>query len=656
VNNGLGGTGTATDRIRAMVSLAAAAGSDPTNLDKWNAVTNVLDVDNFITYLLANWFAGNTDWPGKNWYATHRVPDGQWRFHSWDAEHVLEGGNDVGESPSDIHNKLAQNVEYRMRFADLIYRSFFHGGPLTYPASADRFIVRMNQVERAIVGESARWGDNRQSRPYTEQDWLDTQEGKLSDYFPTRADRVLGWLRGAGLYPTSEPPEFVVKGSPQHGGSVISGDPVSMTGGSGTVWYTVDGTDPRMPGSGGQAGEEFAFVTEDASKKVLVPTASIGDTWNAVDFDDAAWTSGFGGVGYERSTGYEQFFDIDMLDVMYGRNTTCYIRIPFDVTPETLIEASGLRLKIRYDDGFVAYINGVEVQRAMFDGTPSWNSGAASSHSDLDAIDFETFDISGAITHLQLGRNILAIQGLNAGATSSDFLISAELTSTTGGGGAVPSGVASTAIRYAGPLSLSESTRIKTRAFDGGAWSALNEAVFSVGPVAESLRISEVMYHPADPIAEYVELTNIGNETINLNLVSFTDGIDFTFSGTELAPGGYVVVVRDLASFEAAYGDGIDVAGQYVGNLDDAGERIELQDASGQIIQRFRYRDNWYDVTDGQGFSLTVKDVRTASRDKLDDKSLWRPSAQAGGSPGSDDTGLVPELGSVVINEILANP
>ena len=48
-----------------------------------------------------------------------------------------------------------------------------------------------------------------------------------------------------------------------------------------------------------------------------------------------------------------------------------------------------------------------------------------------------------------------------------------------------------------------------------------------------------------DPNEEYIELTNIGAETININLVSFTNGIDFTFPNIDLAPGEYTVVVEN---------------------------------------------------------------------------------------------------------------
>ena len=57
----------------------------------------------------------------------------------------------------------------------------------------------------------------------------------------------------------------------------------------------------------------------------------------------------------------------------------------------------------------------------------------------------------------------------------------------------------------------------------------------------------------------------------------------------------------------------------------------------------------------GWASRLTVKDPRTVDPNAYNDKSLWRPSAKAGGSPGTDDSGQVPALGSVVINELLAN-
>ena len=151
------------------------------------------------------------------------------------------------------------------------------------------------------------------------------------------------------------------------------------------------------------------------------------------------------------------------------------------------------------------------------------------------------------------------------------------------------------------------------------------------------------MYHPFaaadsdDPNEEYVELKNIGTESINLNLVSFTNGIDFIFPNTELAPSQYVVVVEDISTFEAKYGGGIDIAGKYSGKLDNNGERIRLEDAIGQPVLDFSYKDGWFDITDGEGFSLTIIDPAEPNRDGWSQKDSWRPSAYIGGSPGTDD-------------------
>jgi hypothetical protein len=203
------------------------------------------------------------------------------------------------------------------------------------------------------------------------------------------------------------------------------------------------------------------------------------------------------------------------------------------------------------------------------------------------------------------------------------------------------------ALKYASPIALAQSMRVRARAFYGQ-WSAVHEATFAVGPVAESLRISEIMYHPAntgnpdDPNTEYIELTNIGTEPINLNLVRFTNGIDFTFPSTELSPGAYCLVVRDIAAFQAKYGwvsnPPVQIAGQYSGSLANDGERIELVDAIGTTIQDFRYEDDWYDNTDGGGYSLVIVDPASADLGQWSQQTGWRASTKKDGSPGAADT------------------
>jgi len=640
--------------------------------EPYESLQEVLDVPNLIDYMITNFYVGNTDWAHQNWYATfNRVdPDGRWRYHSWDAEHVMEGLNDnvTGKNnsggPTALHRRLTDNAEYRMLFADHVHRHFFNGGVLTPTGATDLYRIRLDDVDRAVVGESARWGDNHRSTPYTRNvEWIRERDWLLSEYFQKRTALVLNQLKSRGWYPNVDTPTFYINGSYKHGGRISKHDTLSMRASTGTIWYTLDGADPRQAATTSEDDTRTTLVAENADKRVLVPTGYISINWKSGGYyNDSSWMACAGtpgGVGYERRSGYEDFIRLDLEEWMYARTTSCYIRIPFTFngSPD---DFNFMTLNVRYDDGFVAYLNGTEVARRNFNGTPAWNSRASSTHSDSQAVDFEVINISEHLSRLKRGSNLLAIQGMNSSTTSSDLLISAELIAGQGAS-AGDGGISSGAIRYTSPVALTQSAAVKARVLNGNTWSALNETIFALGPVAENLRISEIMYHPqaltdaGEPNEEFIELTNIGTETINLNLVRFANGIDFTFPSLDLAPGEYAVVVQDREAFEARYGTEILIAGQYAGRLNNAGERIVLQDALGQTILGFDYSDGWRSLTDGFGFSLTIIDPANPDLGGWDEKDSWRASAYLGGSPGWDDSGILPHPGDVVINELLAN-
>ena len=638
----------------------------------------LLDVDNLIDFMILEYYSGDRDGPGSrfgnipnNTFSIYdrANPDG-FKFFHHDNEHSLgtsrsevnmvtpftSAGSQLRYfNPHWLHEQLAAaNADYRMRFADRVYKHFFGDGLLTPGTAQSRLQNRVDQIELAIVAESARWGDSKRSAPFTRDvHWRPEINRILNSYMPSRTNVVLNQFKSVGWYPGVEPPAFSRAGGHSDGGFSLA-----MSAPAGTIYYTLDGSDPRPSGTPQiQVDTGTTLVAENAEKRVLVPVRSAGDSWkNRTGFSDRTWTrvSGNpGGVGYETASGYEHLISLDVESQMYTRNATCYIRIPFTVSgnPEEFIY---MTLNIRYDDGFIAYINGTEVSRRNFTGRVAWSSAASASHVDSEAEQLESIDISTSLNLLQRGANLLAIQGMNSAATSGDFLISAELLA----GAAEQEPEAdnlSAASTYSGPIMLDTSTHVKARVLRGRAWSALNEAVFAVGPVAENLRITEIMYHVPDPKEEFIELLNIGAETINLNLVSFTDGIDFTFPNLELAADEYVVVVRDRGKFEARYGANVNVAGQYSGRLDNAGERIRLEDAIGRTILDFAYKDGWRSLTDGDGFSLAVIDPTNTDPDSLDLKDSWLASAYVGGSPGQDDSGIVPYPGAVVINELLAH-
>ncbi|MEC9053711.1 MAG: PQQ-dependent sugar dehydrogenase, partial [Verrucomicrobiota bacterium] len=81
----------------------------------------------------------------------------------------------------------------------------------------------------------------------------------------------------------------------------------------------------------------------------------------------------------------------------------------------------------KYDDGFIAYLNGVRVTAANSPAQPGPSSAASSNNSDSRALQFEQFDLSSFLPLLKPGANMLAIHGLNDGTGSSDFLIVPQL-------------------------------------------------------------------------------------------------------------------------------------------------------------------------------------------------------------------------------------
>jgi hypothetical protein len=158
----------------------------------------------------------------------------------------------------------------------------------------------------------------------------------------------------------------------------------------------------------------------------------------------------------------------------------------------------------------------------------------------------------------------------------------------------------------------------------------------------KALRISEIMYHPADPGTglypedlEYIELLNIGDSDVSLQGVRFTQGIDFDLPNRTLGAGACVVVAKspDALALVTDF-TGVTVLGPYQGRLSNGSERIKLEDRGSNTILDFTYQDDWHAATDGGGYSLEVIDPVNTPPQEYHKKSRWQASGMLGGSPG----------------------
>lgn len=176
----------------------------------------------------------------------------------------------------------------------------------------------------------------------------------------------------------------------------------------------------------------------------------------------------------------------------------------------------------------------------------------------------------------------------------------------------------------------------------------------------QDLRITEIMYHTAgdNSLAEFLELHNAGNAPLSLNGVYFEAGQPFAdrfdLPNVSLDAGEYAVIVKDTSTFNTVYGNGIRILDEWGdGGLSNKGETITLKDASGQIIQQFRYDDggDWPQEADGDGPSLEIIDIAG----NYDNGLNWRASSLPGGSPGAEPDLDLDGDGLTASQELAAN-
>ncbi|MGH8004224.1 MAG: alkaline phosphatase D family protein [Limisphaerales bacterium] len=147
-------------------------------------------------------------------------------------------------------------------------------------------------------------------------------------------------------------------------------------------------------------------------------------SWNLPGYDDSGWPSGSGILGFG-----EVYI---ATAVPYGPDAnnkyiTTLFRHSFQLNSDPA-QITQLTLSANYDDGFVAYLNGVEIARRGIPGGAVLHSTLASSH---EGGVYEAIDISAYIGNLIQGTNILAVEVHQTTANSTDLVWDGELISSS---------------------------------------------------------------------------------------------------------------------------------------------------------------------------------------------------------------------------------
>ncbi len=562
----------------------------------------LLDPENLMDYMACTYYTGDPDAPISAWaHFSNNVfaiynraePEGfTWYRH--DAEHSLGANGGLNEArlltdardrrigeewrhfnPAWLHLRLTAHPEYLMQFADRVTAYFFHDGVLSPEKNIERWMERANQIDLAVIAASARWGDAQREPPRTKDDWQRQVDYMVGTYFPQRTQIVLDQMRSVNMYPDQAVVSFN-----QHGGDVEPGFRLVMAqsnGAPGTIYYTRDGSDPRLWGGGlNPVAEIFTddtvattFIARGATWRYLDDGSNQGTAWREPGFADGSWDQGPAQLGYgDGDEATEIGFGPDEDD----KYPTAYFRRSFAVDDAS--EVIDLTVRLLRDDGAVVYLNDVEIVRSNLPaGAIGYRTYATASVGGADESTYYAFDVDPDL--LVDGTNVVAVEVHQINATSSDTSFDLELVGLEAGAASPP-------------VVLNESATVRARVRDGGAWGAMTEARFLIG--LDGLVINEFMAANTatieDPDEEgefpdWIEIYNGTDAVLDLGGMYLTDDLlnlrEWQIpAGVTIGVGEYLIVWAD--------DDGTQGPLHTNYKLSQSGEAIALVDRDGLTI------------------------------------------------------------------------
>ena len=243
---------------------------DLTDPEDFQKLEQQVDMANFADYLLPLIWIANRDWPHNNWRAARHKSDGPFRFYAWDSEHAFQAGtshntinNELGSGNNAdlavLFNQLRKGPEFNLLFADRVHRHFYNDGGLTDAAIRETYDELYDTV-RGTVSLNKNWGLN----------WI-----------KNRRRNMMKHLKDANLAASDTAPTFN-----QFGGLVPGGFNLKLTATKGDIYYTTDGSDPRVRFANSVSGTSSKYdraggVTLTRGAQVKARTLN-GGKWSAL--------------------------------------------------------------------------------------------------------------------------------------------------------------------------------------------------------------------------------------------------------------------------------------------------------------------------------------------------------------------------------------
>ena len=522
-------------------------------------------------------------------------------------------------SPAELFWRLTKNPEFKMLVADLYYKHLMkEGGALTAPVAKARFEKRMAEIDSVVVAEAARWSQNRDN-PWKYENWQSACNGRLK-FIDDRGSHMLSQYRARGWYPSIDAAKAVngLGGTIADGTQFGAEDRIYLTGGTqGKVYYTLDGSDPRLT-DGSVAASAIEYMggspvpvdvkafDKGSDWKYFDAGSKPADDWMAADYDDSGWSSGNGRLGFAGSGTFGTKLNRYVGGGSSGTQvTTFYFRKSFEL-PENAAEITVLKVSLDCDDGYILYINGDEVKR---DQVNSSEYDAFTTATNMGEKNIELVVPAGL---LKAGANVIAVEVHQCNKDSTDAWWDCALTYPVAGGEAT------------GLAVPAEGMTLTMRVLSAqGEWSAIDtirvkgEEVMATQ--AEAVRVAGVYSSTTDggDSGEFVILANVSPHAVDLTDVTFAcckhgDGAVpanlFTITGGRLEAGETVTIAQADYKWKKITNGKVDMT---------------LTAGDGTLLQTLYIDADWWNKRcDGTGIYFVAKEFG----DTVTDISQWKPS------------------------------
>ncbi|MGL1902656.1 MAG: lamin tail domain-containing protein [Fibrobacterales bacterium] len=609
--------------------------------------TKLLDPINLADYMIGIYYTGDRDAPITEYQGNTKLnnfycfinrenPDGfKWIRH--DAEHSLDrtgvDKNRTGPfdntqqfhlfNPQVLHQQLIDNSEYRTLFSDRVYRHFYNNGALTIHNTEELLISRRDEVEGAIIAESARWGDTHISGNgfLSYDDWSTAVDTTLlQNYIPHRLSKVKSQLRDKGWLSSMYPPEV------KRNGNKIEVQSTGFTLGEtiifdspNAIYYTFNGSDPRASRGGIQGILYSSNSLIPIEHGVLKVRSHDGNNWSPlreIQFlhELAPQSLAINEIHY------------NPFDTLYQGDT--------EATDETDFQY----IELKNTSSEQLNLTGVTFTQGVFydfpDNTviePGELYVIATSIPDFEArYGFKPHGwMKGELS--KRGEPLVIKDWLGTIVDSVSYLDDSPWNAEADGEGLSliridPTTGANDPLNWTASKQFSGSPNVE------------NSTTVAPSPL-QNVKLSEIHYHPKDSGLvdddeyEFLEFYNTSDQELSLKDLRFTSGVNYWFPDITIKPDSFYVIASNATEFTARYG--FAPHAEYTKGLSNSGESICLRDGLGNLISRVDYTDSlpWSPLADGSGNSLEITLLTDTTNTAF--HGNWGASFQIHGTPGA---------------------